>query len=168
MVIVRSHMSGNVPIVKRPNYIEWTKNENRTKNRLTNSDVFVVVEDHPFVYFVRNAENVVLFAQIGNNRQFVSAEHLSQWIVWRIQNDRFGFLIEKCCQFVFIKYPIGRTHDLINGRRTLIFAIDGKIISFAMRFMAFWMRFLPNAIEWIGECHRPFEPLVRSNRKMVR
>lgn len=34
--------------------------------------------------------------------------------------------------------------------------------------MEFQMWILPNAIGWIEECHRPFEPLVRSNRKMAR
>jgi hypothetical protein len=65
-----------------------------TSSKLTNSDVFVRLVDNPLVYFIWNAQDVPLLAQVCDVLQFLPLEHLSQRVVRSVQNNNFRFWIE--------------------------------------------------------------------------
>src|SRR5580658_11068861 len=63
------------------------------------------------VDLVGDGEHVVFNAQVTNQFQFLPAEHLAGWVVWRVNNDGLGLrlavLVQKSlAQFLFVERPL--------------------------------------------------------------
>ena len=72
---------------------------------LTDSNVFVFVMK-PLVNFITDVKDIMFFAEVSNKFDFLLGEHLSRWIVGRVDDNAFRFLVESITQFFFVENKI--------------------------------------------------------------
>lgn len=61
-----------------------------------------------FVHLVGNYESIPLFREIGDELQLVQRENFAYWIVRCVDDDAFGFLVEKTLHLFSIEHPVAR------------------------------------------------------------
>ena len=65
------------------------------------------VEDKVLVDLVGDGDDVVLATQLGDEREFVTSEHLARRIVRRVEKQRLRVRRERGPQFVGVEGPVG-------------------------------------------------------------
>ena len=61
---------------------------------LRQADVFDVVEDDVFVYFVADGDHIPFNTQVGDELQFVACENFAGGVVRRVDDDEFCFVVK--------------------------------------------------------------------------
>ena len=69
-------------------------------------NVFCILVQDVLVNFVGDRQHVELNAQIANQFQFLTAEHLAGRIVRRVQDDCLGVMLEGLAQFQLVESPL--------------------------------------------------------------
>src|SRR5437764_3297749 len=59
-----------------------------------------------FVNLVRDGPNVVLETELGDQRHLGASEHATRRIMWRVDDDRLGALVERLLQAIGVEGPV--------------------------------------------------------------